>query len=85
MEATKHIVSKGPLPGAQQADEFGRTPFENEQLSAVDNLNAETAKDIIGKEALHELATSVGMLNVLRWKPRLVSCHRRRTRVETHG
>lgn len=73
MEATKDIVSKQPLAGAKVEDEFGREAFEHEQLLAVDNLNVESPKDVVGKEQLYDLAQQVGMLDVVRWKPRLVS------------
>ncbi|TWU70951.1 hypothetical protein ED733_000111 [Metarhizium rileyi] len=71
MEGTKEIVSKSPLPGSRRADEFGRVPFEHEQLASVDNLNVEGPKDYVGKERLYSLAMDAGMLDVLRWKPRL--------------
>lgn len=73
MEATKEIVSKAPMKGSRQTDAFGRTPFEHEQLASVDNLNVEGPKDVVGKEKLYELASTVGILDVVRWKPRLVS------------
>lgn len=72
MEATKDIVSKAPLKGSRQTDEFDRVPFEHEQLAAVDNLNVEGPKDVVGKEKLYALASNAGVLDVLRWKPRLV-------------
>lgn len=72
MEATKEIVSKQPLEGTRTADEFNRTPFEHEQLLPVDNLSVQGPKDVVGKEKLAALANGVGMLEVLRWKPRLV-------------
>ncbi|KAF4120641.1 large subunit ribosomal protein L15 [Geosmithia morbida] len=73
METTKHIVSKEPLQGAKVEDEFSdrREPFVHEQLTQVDNLSVETTKDVAGKDKLYALATEVGMLRVLRWKPRL--------------
>ncbi|PNY26661.1 uncharacterized protein TCAP_03412 [Tolypocladium capitatum] len=71
MEATKQIVSKRPQKGARIADEFGRAPFEHEHLAAVDNLTVEGPKDVVGKEKLYALATNVGLLDVVRWKPRL--------------
>lgn len=74
MEATKVIISKQPMEGTRITDEYAekRTPFENNQLAPVDNLNIQGPKAIAGKEALFELAQRVGMLKVLRWKPRLV-------------
>lgn len=74
MEATKEIVSKSPLQGSRQVDEFDREPFTHEQLASLDNLSVEGPKDIVGKEKLYSLATDVGMLDVMRWKPRLVCC-----------
>lgn len=72
MEATKDIVAKEPLKGAVQADEFDRTPFEHPQLLSIDNLNVEGPKDIAGKEKLYALALEVGLIDVVRWKPRMV-------------
>ncbi|CAM1507837.1 Fc.00g046850.m01.CDS01 [Cosmosporella sp. VM-42] len=72
METTKGIVSKDPLKGSIEPDEFDRQPFEHPQLKSVDNLNAEGPKDIAGKDQLYRLATDVGLIDVMRWKPRLV-------------
>jgi hypothetical protein len=74
METTKHIVSKAPLKGTRVTDEFSndREPFEHSQLQSVDNLIKEGPQDVAGKEKLYNLTQRVGMLNVLRWKPRLV-------------
>lgn len=76
MEATKFIISKPPMEGSQVTDGFShkRQPFQNDQLASVENLNVQVPKALIGKEALFELAQRVGLLKVLRWKPRLV-CH----------
>ncbi|CAI6096672.1 hypothetical protein V2G26_016421 [Clonostachys chloroleuca] len=73
MEAAKDIVSQEPLPGAKAIDEFEseRQPFESPQLSQVDNLNVRTPQTVASKESIYKLAQSVGMLNVVRWKPRL--------------
>ncbi|KAG5932500.1 hypothetical protein E4U53_001301 [Claviceps sorghi] len=71
MEATKEIVSKAPLEGSRQTDDLPRTPFEHEQLAAVDNLSVESPKDVVGKEKLYVLANKVGLRDVVRWKPRL--------------
>ncbi|KAL7795284.1 ribonuclease-III-like domain-containing protein [Trichoderma ceciliae] len=71
MEATKEIVSKGPLEGSILPDQFDRAPLEDEQLLSVDNLNVMGPRDIIGKDKLYQLASNVGLLDVVRWKPRL--------------
>ncbi|GJN74956.1 hypothetical protein PLIIFM63780_008876 [Purpureocillium lilacinum] len=74
MEATKDIVSRPPQAGTAApaaADPHGREPFAHEALAGVDNLSATTPREAVGKERLHALAASVGMLDVVRWKPRL--------------
>ncbi|KOS17215.1 54S ribosomal protein L15 [Escovopsis weberi] len=71
MEATKEIVSQGPQEGSMVPDQFDRTPVENQQLLSVDNLNIQGPKDVIAKEKLFSLADKVGLLDVVRWKPRL--------------
>ena len=75
MEATKGIVAKEPIKGAVETDEFDRQPFEHPQLKSIDNLNVEGPKDIIGKEKLFQLGLEVGLIDVVRWKPRLVRHH----------
>ena len=74
MEATKSIISQGPISGAKVQDEFigEREPFEHEQLQSIDNLYVKKPHDTVGKENLFALASEVGLLDVLRWKPRLV-------------
>ncbi|KAM0258694.1 hypothetical protein ACHAQJ_003702 [Trichoderma viride] len=71
MEATKEIVSKEPLDGSILPDQFERKPLEDEQLLSVDNLNVMGPRDIVGKDKLYQLANNVGLLDVVRWKPRL--------------
>lgn len=72
MEATKEIVSKESLDGSIFPDQFDRTPLEDDQLLSVDNLNVMGPRDIIGKDKLYQLANNVGLMDVVRWKPRLV-------------
>ncbi|KAL7811686.1 ribonuclease-III-like domain-containing protein [Trichoderma aethiopicum] len=71
MEATKEIVSKEPLAGSILPDQFDRQPLDDAQLLAVDNLNVMGPRDVIGKDKLYQLANKVGLLEVVRWKPRL--------------
>ena len=72
MEATKDIVTKPPYKEARTEDEFQREPFSHEQLLPVDNLLVEGPNDVAGKDQLYELARAVGMMDAVRWKPRLV-------------
>ncbi|KAI8661225.1 RNase III domain-containing protein [Fusarium keratoplasticum] len=72
METTKSIVAKDPIPGSIVPDEFERTPFEHPQLQSLDNLTMEGPRDVAGKDKLYHLAAQVGLIDVVRWKPRLV-------------
>lgn len=72
METTKSIVAKDPIPGSVVPDEFERTPFEHPQLQSLDNLTMEGPRDVAGKDKLYHLAAQVGLIDVVRWKPRLV-------------
>lgn len=74
METTKYVVNQAPMEGARVEDEFSaqRQPFEHEQLLPVDNLSVENPRAVSSKDKLYSLAAEVGMLKVLRWKPRLV-------------
>lgn len=74
MEATKHIVSSPPAKPTFVKDALSdrRQPFQHSQLQPVDNLNVRGPKDIAGKDQLFALGQRIGLLKVLRWKPRLV-------------
>ncbi len=74
METTKSIVSKAAMERGKIQDDFSaeRQPFQHEALQSLDNLNVESPKEVIAKDKLYALAVEVGMLKVLRWKPRLV-------------
>ncbi|KEY66253.1 hypothetical protein S7711_09181 [Stachybotrys chartarum IBT 7711] len=79
MEGTKHIISKPPMKGTKVVDEFDRTPFEHEQLASIDNLNVQPHQSYLRKDKLYDLGVNVGLLEVLRWKPRQVN------RLDTSG
>ncbi|KAF5021226.1 hypothetical protein F66182_6745 [Fusarium sp. NRRL 66182] len=72
METTKTIVAKDPIPGSTVADEYERQPFEHPKLQSLDNLTMEGPRDVAGREKLTGLAAQVGLIDVVRWKPRLV-------------
>ncbi|KAM0549789.1 hypothetical protein ACHAPJ_009228 [Fusarium lateritium] len=72
METTKSIVAKDPIPGSTVTDEFERQPFEHPQLRSLDNLTTTGPRDIAGRESLSSLAAQVGLVDVVRWKPRMV-------------
>ncbi|KAH7145886.1 ribonuclease-III-like-domain-containing protein [Dactylonectria estremocensis] len=72
METTKDIVAKEAMPEAKVTDEFHREAFSHPQLDSINNLTVEGPRDIVGKEKLYDLAIEVGLIDVVRWKPRLV-------------
>lgn len=72
MEATKDIVSKPPLAKQPSPDASGKLPFHHPQLAAVDSLSRSGPKDLASVDKLYKLANKMGMLDVVRWKPRLV-------------
>jgi large subunit ribosomal protein L15 len=71
METTKSIVAKEPM-GEPRKDVYNREPFIHPKLQAVDNLTIQGAKDIAGKRNLSALAADVGLIDVVRWKPKNV-------------
>lgn len=71
-EAVKDTVGRRPLEGTQLPDNYDREPFQHEQLDSVDNLLVRPPKQVISKAKLHALASSVGLVDVMRWKPRMV-------------
>ncbi|KAM0231747.1 hypothetical protein ACHAPO_008327 [Fusarium lateritium] len=71
METTKSIVAKEPM-GEPRQDVYNREPFIHPKLQSVDNLTIQGAKDIAGKTNLSALAADVGLIDVVRWKPKNV-------------
>lgn len=72
METTKTIVAKDPMGAPKIDDGFEREPFMHPNLQSVDNLSVAGPKDIAGKDNLSGLAAEVGLIDVVRWKPRKV-------------
>jgi len=75
LEATRSILVTPveSLPAAQNLDKYGRVPFKHPALTNVDKLNVKQPQDIIHKDKLSKLAREIGLPQVIRWKPRLVS------------
>ncbi|KAM4066349.1 ribonuclease-III-like domain-containing protein [Hirsutella rhossiliensis] len=71
MEATKDIVSKPPLAKQTAPDANAKLPTQQSRLDAVDNLSHTGPKDLASVDKLYKLATKMGILSVMRWKPRL--------------
>ena len=72
MEASKMIIAQEPRP-SDPAKRGARKPFQHEQLAGIDNLSLQNPRDFLDKEKVYKLAEATGLLDVLRWKPRLVS------------
>jgi hypothetical protein len=73
LEATRSILVNPLTAEAPIEDPHGREPFQHPALANVDKLNSRQPQDIIQKEKLARLAVDVGLSEVIRWKPRLVS------------
>jgi large subunit ribosomal protein L15 len=65
-----------PISTATQTaipDPHGRTPFEHPALEGLPNLTSIPISEVLTKQRLGQLATSYGIAEVTRWKPRNVS------------
>jgi len=69
-------ILHSPLSTSTQAsipDPYNRTPFQHQALEGLSNLTATPISNVLNKERLGRLASSYGIGNVTRWKPRNVS------------
>jgi large subunit ribosomal protein L15 len=55
------------------SDAYDRTPFQHPSLASLDNLNAVLPQNLVDVEKVARYARAIGLDQVLRWKPRLVS------------
>lgn len=62
------------------ADPHGRTPFRHPALNRTDNFIATQPAELMDKRKIAKLAMEVGILGVMRWKPRLVCWPHQRLR-----
>ena len=61
--------SKPPQP-----DEYGRTPFQHSALENLDLLTEKSKSMVMDTQRMFMLAEAYGLPNVVRWKPKNVSC-----------
>jgi large subunit ribosomal protein L15 len=73
LEATKSILTSKIVEQANEVDEFDREPFQHPVLADVDKLSYRQPQQIIQIEKLARLGLDVGLGEVMRWKPRMVS------------
>lgn len=66
------MVTPGSMEASPNPDPFGREPFRHPAVANIDKLNTTQPQDIVSKEKLAKLALEVGLLEVIRWKPRMV-------------
>lgn len=76
MEATKLIVGQKPQISEEKAPAGSRKPFSHPQLLPIDNLTTQNPRDFLDVEKLFDLASETGLVDVMRWKPRLVRSRR---------
>lgn len=80
MEAMQDIlyetasVSEGTKEVQKDVFEGRRQPFEHQALEAVDRLSTLHPEDVFDLKKLGRLAVETGISEVVRWKPRKVSC-----------
>jgi large subunit ribosomal protein L15 len=73
LEATKSILTSKIAEQTDEVDEFDRKPFYHHDLTDVDKLRYRQPQQIIQIEKLARLGLDVGLGEVMRWKPRMVS------------
>ena len=75
LESTRSIVTTPILDQKDIEDSHGREPFRHPAISNVDKLSYRQPSDTLDRDRITQLAIEVGLPEVVRWKPRLVSCH----------
>lgn len=74
LEATKYILSsKVAKQVPDEKTDLDRQPFQHPALADVDKLHDQQPKDVIPIKKLAKLGFDVGLSEVMRWKPRMVS------------
>jgi len=69
----RSILVSPPAGKQRIQDPYGREPYQNSALDNVDKLNYRQPQDIMHQDRIASLAKEVGLMNVMRWRPRLVS------------
>ena len=57
-----------------QPDPHGRLPFQHPALESVESLTEESKSMVLDTERMFILAKTYGLPDVVRWKPKNVSC-----------
>lgn len=74
LEAARFIMSMpaSSNPTSAAADSYGRVPFEHPDLERLNRLLEQPVPDVLNLDAVATLARQAGLVQVLRWKPRMV-------------
>ncbi|KAK3377434.1 ribonuclease-III-like-domain-containing protein [Podospora didyma] len=70
LETTRSVLLAPITGNAADKDEFKRKPFTHPALANIDKLSVRHPQKIIDKEKLAKLVRDVGLMDVIRWKPR---------------
>lgn len=73
LETTRSLLAAPVGVETQSPDPYGRTPFEHAALANVDKLTVRQPRDIVTPDRIGRFCADVGLSEVMRWKPRMVS------------
>ncbi|CCC11867.1 unnamed protein product [Sordaria macrospora k-hell] len=70
LETTRSILTS-PVLNEPAADKYGRQPYNHAALANIDKLIHTQPIDIMDKTKIARMGIDLGLLTVLRWKPRM--------------
>ncbi|KAK3402646.1 ribonuclease-III-like-domain-containing protein [Sordaria brevicollis] len=70
LETTRSILTS-PVLSDPVPDKYGRTPYNHAALANIDKLIHTQPLDIMDKTKIAKMAIELGLLGVMRWKPRM--------------
>lgn len=73
-EAVQSIITSAPDATNIPEDPFGelRQPLDDPALRSLDNLSSTHPSDLFTLKKMTSLAIDTGLVEIVRWKPRLV-------------
>ncbi|KAL8796589.1 MAG: hypothetical protein Q9182_007334 [Xanthomendoza sp. 2 TL-2023] len=73
LQASLHILAtSAATPEPARVDALGREPFKHPALEGLAGLTQQRKQTILDKRRTTQLAEKYGLVNVLRWKPKVV-------------
>ncbi|KAK4184331.1 hypothetical protein QBC35DRAFT_506160 [Podospora australis] len=72
LETTRSVLVSPLKSEIKVLDLHNRQPFHHPNLANCDKLIATQPQDLISKHKMTKLATNVGLMEVTRWKPKMV-------------